>query len=123
MLASLGFENAGYRTLVVLLVVSLAIVMAALALWLFWQVRPAQVRDPGVRLYLKLQRLLERRGVLPRRHDEGPRDYAARAAAAQPALAAPVEAFIAAFVRYRYHPEPSPTELAAMKQALATLKD
>ena len=31
-LASLGFENAGYRTLVVLLVVSLAIVMAALAL-------------------------------------------------------------------------------------------
>ena len=122
-LADLGFKDAGYRTLVVLLVVSLAVLMTALALWLFWQARPVQVRDPAVRLYLKLQRLLERRGVLPRQHDEGPRDYAARAAEEAPALAAAVDAFIDAFVRYRYHPDPSAAELAAMKRALASLKD
>ncbi|MEX0900371.1 MAG: DUF3488 and transglutaminase-like domain-containing protein [Gammaproteobacteria bacterium] len=123
LLEEFGFRDVGYRTLVVLLVVSLALVMGALGLWLFWQARPARVRDPAVRLYLKLQRLLERRGVLPRRPDEGPRDYAARASAANPALATAVGAFIDAFVQYRYHPAPSAAELAAMKQALASLKN
>jgi protein-glutamine gamma-glutamyltransferase len=122
LLEGFGFQDAGYRTLVVLLVISLALVMGTLGLWLFWQARPARVRDPAVRLYLKLQRLLERRGVLPRRPDEGPRDYAARAVATDPALARPVNAFIDAFVQYRYHAQPSAAELAAMKAALAALK-
>jgi protein-glutamine gamma-glutamyltransferase len=61
LLARAGFDDADYGTLVALLAVLVGAMMGALALWLLWQVRPLRVRDPAVRLYLKLQRLLERR--------------------------------------------------------------
>lgn len=44
---------------------------------------------------------------LPRRVDEGPRDYASRVALARPDLAGPVSRFIALYIRERYAPDPS----------------
>jgi protein-glutamine gamma-glutamyltransferase len=122
LLARFGIEDGGYRTLVLLLVVSVSAILAALAAWLLWQVRPTRDRDRAVRLYRRLQRRLVERGLPARRPDEGPEDYAARVIAADPGLAAPVTAFIEAYVQFRYRPAASEADLTRMNAALRQLR-
>lgn len=121
LLERLGFRDPDYRTLVTLLVLSVGAMMAVLAAMLLRRSRPRRERDPAVKLYRKLQRALEKRGVAPRRPDEGPRDYAARVRAEAPGSAADVTSFIDAYIRFRYRPGGSRDDLAAMRAALAKL--
>lgn len=119
--ARLGFRDAEYGTLVSLMVALLAAVMTVLAAWLAWRMRPSAARDRALRLYRRLQRAVEKHGVTPGSPAEGPRDYAARVISARPELAAPVTAFIDAYVGHRYGRDPSPADLAVMKQALRAI--
>lgn len=122
LLEKFGIEDADYTTLVVVMMVLLMIVMTTLTLWLFWQVRPQHSRDPAVRLYRKLQQRLEKRGVGPRRPDEGPQDYAARVANSHPELEATVRRFIEAYVRMRYGAVPEQDDLTTMADAVRALR-
>lgn len=121
MLERIGLDNAGYGTLVTLMVVALSVVMGGLGAWLLWRMRPVAERDPAVRLYRILQRRLVRAGVTAKAPAEGPGDFAARAAAEHPRHAATIEAFMSAYIRYRYSRAPDPATLGAMRQALRLL--
>jgi hypothetical protein len=100
LLARLGMPGADWRALVIGLTVLVAAIMLALTLWLAWRLRTP--RDPEtVRLYREFCRRLERAG-LARAPQEGPQDFAARIAAARPALAQPVAQITRIYVALRY---------------------
>lgn len=118
MLERFGLNNAGYGTLVTLMVIALSVVMGGLGAWLLWRMRPVAERDPAVRLYRRLERQLVKRGLPGRLAHEGPHDYAMRIVATDPALAGPVHEFVEAYVRYRYHRDGSITDLQCMQRLL-----
>ncbi|MCA1798136.1 MAG: DUF3488 and transglutaminase-like domain-containing protein [Xanthomonadaceae bacterium] len=122
LLERLGFENADYRTLVILLFLAVAAAMALLVAWLVRHARPSRPRDPAVRLYLALQRRLTKRGLAPRALHEGPRDFGERAAAADAEAADAVHAFIDAYLRYRYGRAGSGADLAEMRTAVRAIR-
>lgn len=82
LLESLGFEQADWRTLVLLM---LGFGIAATALTLLPLLRHRSHADPAELLYLKLCRKLEKHGCARAPH-EGPRAYRMRIAAAESAL-------------------------------------
>jgi transglutaminase-like putative cysteine protease len=73
--------------------------------------------DALARAWLALGGRLARCGV-PRRPDEGPLDYAERAAAAQPALAAQLRQLARDYATLRYGPDPPPAAVDAFRRAV-----
>lgn len=105
LLARLGWPRADWRTLVIGLTALVGLILLALTLWL--ALRASAPRAPeALRLYREFCRRLERQG-LPRAPQEGPRDFAARVAAARPALAAGVEEITRLYTALRYEAAPA----------------
>ena len=93
-----GLDGGSVATLVLALTVVLAALLAALAAWMF---RRRDRREPARALYDAFCARLARRG-LARRPEEGPRDFARRAAAARPDLAEDIHAVTESYVALRY---------------------
>jgi hypothetical protein len=77
--------------------------------------RRSHDEDPVVKAWRRFCAKLARRGT-ERRLSEGPRAFAARAAAEQPQAAGDVAAIGELYVRLRYRPAPDPTLVAALQQ-------
>ncbi len=97
-LSEMGLDASSYGTLVLALTVTVALLLAALAAWLF--ARRGR-RDPVLGAWDAFCARLARAG-LPREPHEGPRAFAARVAARRPDLAAAVSAVADAYVALRY---------------------
>jgi len=98
LLEKLGMHAPNWQTMIATLALLLGAALLLLAAALLWQ-RPHP--DRVQRLWLTFCRRLARRGLL--RHPwEGPRDYALRAAAAFPSLAADIDSIATLYARLRY---------------------
>lgn len=104
LLREVGFDAGNWRTLALLLLAVTGSLLAALAVGLLRRLRPAPA-DPAQRAWERFCRRLARRG-LRRRPQEGPRDFALRAATALPSAAADIEAIATAYLALRYAPSP-----------------
>jgi hypothetical protein len=102
LLAKLGLRGADWRALVIGLTIFVAAIMLALTLWLALRLR-APPPPEALRLYREFCRRLAQAGVARAPH-EGPRDFAARVAAARPSLAAEVEQVTRLYTALRYEP-------------------
>jgi protein-glutamine gamma-glutamyltransferase len=100
LLARLGLPGADWRTLVIGLTVLVGALMAVLALWLAWRLR-APPEPAELRLYREFCRRAARAGLV-RAPQEGPADFAARAAAEKPALAPAVARVARLYTALRY---------------------
>lgn len=120
LMASIGIEDADWRSLGIGLVVALSLFFATLTSWLAWKYRPRR-RDPVIQTYAQLCRRLARRD-LPRASHEGPSDYLARVAAARPELAATLNEIRTLYVSLRYGPSPLPSQLSRLKFLVGQLK-
>lgn len=89
------------RSMILALTGTLTAMLALIGAFLLWQARPRGVRDPVQAAWLRFCRTLERAGV-ERRADEGPRDFAARAAAAHPRQAVTIRRIAALYAALRY---------------------
>ncbi|MGV3654451.1 MAG: transglutaminase TgpA family protein, partial [Noviherbaspirillum sp.] len=120
---SLGFANADWQTLTLLMMAGGVLAAAAAGLPLLTARRPA---NPADVLYHALCRRLAQRGV-PRAPHEGPRAYGRRLAAAAPLPPAGMEAaarFLALYENHRYGGGPDSDAAGSRKQTatLAQLK-
>jgi hypothetical protein len=95
-----GFAAATWQTLAVLLMAVAAAVLGVLALLVLNKLRFAP-RDPVTRAWRAFCRKLARRGTA-RRPEEGPLDFARRAAAEQPSLAPRITVIAEIYVGLRY---------------------
>ena len=98
-LRSLGFSHPGWRDLALLLVITVGGLLAVTAAWMLLR-RPRQ-HDPVVRAWAHYCTSLARMG-LPRRPDEGPRDYARRVTGERPDLKEPVWRITHTYTRLHY---------------------
>lgn len=98
LLQRLGMKQPDWQTMTATLAVLCGAVLLALTGWMLWR-RPHP--DRVQRLWLRLSRRLARRGF-PRHPWEGPQDYAARIARAQPAKAAEIHRIAALYAGLRY---------------------
>jgi transglutaminase-like putative cysteine protease len=114
LLEHLGLEDVRETGLALLMVAASSIVLG-LTLWglLGQRTRPSPLET----VYQRFCQRLARAG-LPRRPDEGPRDYAERVARARPDLAPSVMPFIALYIRERYSPARSPDGVHELKRCL-----
>jgi len=94
--------------------------MGLFGLVLIGQQMGARDPDPASRLWRRAQRQLAKRGIHPRA-GEGPRDYAARALATAPELAATIRQVERYYLRLRYYPRPSRDDLAQLRAAVRQL--
>jgi transglutaminase-like putative cysteine protease len=119
-LSHLGFSEAAWQTMSVLLMVFAGIAVlfgAALALRDLRSARP----DPARLAYDRFCRTLARRG-LTRGAAEGPRVFARRAAQQRPDLAEVIAEITGLYVRLRYGGDTDAGRLQALKQRVRALK-
>lgn len=120
-LSNLGFSEASWQTMSVMLMVFAGIAVligAGLALRDLRGVRP----DPAKRAYDRFCRKLAKRGV-PRGAAEGPRVFARRAAQQRPDLATAIDEITALYVGLRYAGETgAPEMLHRLEQKIRALK-
>lgn len=95
-----GIENPSWRKLALVLTAVFVAAGALFMAWFAWRNRRAPV-PPLLRHYRRLCRALARQGVA-RRPQEGPADFAARAAAALPAHAPAIRDAMRRYIRLRY---------------------
>jgi transglutaminase-like putative cysteine protease len=119
-LASLGFDDAGWATLAAALAVGLAIAMAVLVLWLGFELRPRTL-DPAAAVYRRYLGRLARRGI-ERAPSEAPRDFAQRVRRLRPDLAVPALSITEAYLRLRYGPEPAAADLRLLRAMVARFR-
>ncbi len=105
-LSWLGMSQPDVGKMIMTLTVLVSVILAAVWGYLTWQSRPAPP-PRHVRDYRRFVTRLARRKVV-RGRSEGPRDFARRAAAACPDLAAQIADITDTFVALRYDPAPSP---------------
>lgn len=94
--------------------------LALFALYFAWLHRRPRPRDPVLRVYEKFCRKLARAGLVRSPH-EGPAAFAARCAAARPALRAALAEVTDRYVALRYGRAPM-TGLRGFRRAVATLR-
>ncbi len=117
LLEKLGMHAPDWRKMTATLALLFGVALLLLTVLLLWR-RPRL--DFAQRLWLKFCRRLARRGIA--RHPwEGPRDYAARAAAALPARAAEIETIAGLYARLRYG-TPDPTLRQELSRRVALFK-
>ena len=100
LLTDTGFRAPTWQRLTVLLMSVVGAVLLLLALLVLRQLLPAR-RDPTARSWRSFCRKLGKRGTRIR-PGEGPRDFAWRAAAEQPALGATISAIAELYIAVRY---------------------
>ena len=109
----LGIAEVDWRSLGLLLAISLGAFFVALSAWLAWRYKP-QPKDPVAQVYEQLCRKL-RSGKLAKRPHEGPVDYLTRVGNARPELRADLDELRALYVSLRYGPLPVPTQLSRLR--------
>lgn len=120
LMASIGIEDADWRSLGMGLAIALVVFFASLTGWLAWRYRP-RPHDPVVQTYAQLCRRLARRDLARESH-EGPNDYLMRVAAARPELAQVLHEIRILYVSLRYGPSPLPSQLSRLKFLVGQLK-
>jgi hypothetical protein len=100
LLSDVGLGSATWQSLTVLLMSVTATVVTVLALLILRKLRLAP-RDPVARAWRAFCRKLAQRGT-ERRPDEGPRDFARRAAAEQPSLEPRIATIAELYIALRY---------------------
>lgn len=117
LLSLFGFDSERMHDLLLSMLAVIGALLALLALWLARR-KPLPV-DPAQRLYLRFCAKLARSGIA-RRANEGPLDFATRAAAARPALSAQVERITGLYVAGRYADESA--RMRELKHAVAAFR-
>ena len=108
----LGLRDYGAFALAGIMVTAISVVMALIVLGLMRQADPG---DPAARSYARFCRRMAAIG-LPRRAEEGPRDFGRRICRVRPDLAADVEGIVSSYVRNRYMPAPTERDLQTLAQ-------
>jgi hypothetical protein len=119
-LARVGFDDATWRTMAMVLLALTGLVLVGLTALLFLNLR-AQRDDPVQRAWLRFCRKLARRGA-PRHPSEGPVDYGQRIAREFPQAATDVQAIGELYVRLRYGRTAGPDDLARLKSLVASFR-
>jgi transglutaminase-like putative cysteine protease len=101
LLAALGFVQPSWRTLTMILVLSVSVLLIGIAGWLLMR-RPVS-SDPVLRAYQGFCARFARSGLC-RRPDEGPLDFSRRIVAVHPELERQVGQITELFVHLRYGP-------------------
>ncbi len=112
-LSKLGFGDPGWEDFAVALGAGLAIAMAALFAWLAFDYRPRQA-DPAAACYHRFTSRLARRGMEPG-IGEAPREFARRVRYLRPDLGTKALAITELYLRLRYLPLPSATDLRLLR--------
>jgi hypothetical protein len=118
LLKALGLQEGGWKNLIALLLVVLIVLVTLISAGLLLQ-RPYQ-RDPVQRHYQRFCHKLAKRGVV-RHGNEGPLDYASRAAEKLPSLAEAIQAITRLYIGLRYQPADKRPLLAEFKRAIRKL--
>lgn len=112
LLAALGVENAGWKDMIVGLLIAISGLLAGIAGWMF--LKKPQPADPVLHAWNSFCQRLERMGM-PRKPSEGPRDYVRRVVAFRPELASEVNPIVDLYVTLRYA---SPDDMAGLLSRL-----
>jgi transglutaminase-like putative cysteine protease len=119
LLQGLGFADLSWQGLARLLAVALVLTLGLLALLILYRPRPRP--DPARRLYDRFCRKLARHGIR-RRDQEGPEDFARRAAARLPRLAVDVQAISRDYIALRYGGQEDAERLERLKTRVRGLR-
>lgn len=112
LLAALGMKDAGWKDMILGLLMAISVILAAVAGWMFLrQPRPA---DPVVHAWNTFCQRLGRMGM-PRKPSEGPRDYLRRVIAFRPELASQVNPIAELYITLRYR---TPADAAGLLSQL-----
>ena len=112
LLSRLGMPSPSWEKMAMTLFWLVGLVVACFSLWML---RRAREQDPVARVWRRFCRKLARHGT-ERRHAEGPRAFAARAAAEQPHVAADVGEISDLYVSLRYGAAPDLENLTLLRQ-------
>jgi transglutaminase-like putative cysteine protease len=112
LLSRLGMPSPSWEKMAMALFWLVGLLVAILSLWML---RRSHDEDPVAKAWRKFCTKLARRGT-ERRASEGPRVFAARAAAEQPHVARRVGEISDLYVSLRYGPAPDPALVAALQQ-------
>jgi hypothetical protein len=116
-LTQLGFESVEPGRLMGWMTFITVGMGAMVGLWMGRRREHRPDDDPVAAGFARLKRRLSRAGY-PVRPGEGPRDYLARCAAAEPAWHAPLGELCEQYLALRYGPEPAPQALPRFKKTL-----
>ncbi|MFO1205227.1 MAG: DUF3488 and transglutaminase-like domain-containing protein [Burkholderiales bacterium] len=119
-LARVGFDDATWRTMAMVLLVLSGLVLVALTALLFLNLR-AQRDDPVQRAWLRFCEKLARRGAA-RHPSEGPVDYWQRVARDFPQVATDVQAIGELYVRLRYGRTAPAEDVTRLKSLVAAFR-
>lgn len=120
LLKSLGIDELASLRMASLLGVGLLLALLPSLAWLWWR-HGAPTNDPVAAAYQQFCRQLSRHG-LPRHPAETPSDFALRACRRWPQQQAQIDAITRLYLQLRYHPEPSQSGLAQLKQRVRVLR-
>ena len=120
LLLDLGFHDPGWRAFATVLGIGLVLAVGLLFLWLAWEFRPRRT-DPAASTYRRFLNRLARRGI-EREGSEAPRDFAQRVRRLRPDLAVPALAITETYLRLRYGPLPSATDLRLLRALVARFR-
>src|SRR5260221_27727 len=118
LMLSLGMRDADWQKLTAVLFTFLGAMTVAL---LVWSLRRLTRPDPVQNAWQKFCRKLAARGVVRSAH-EGPRDYAARAARALPAVRRPILRIAALYIALRYGANASKPGMARLQRLVRQLE-
>ncbi|MBC7982573.1 MAG: DUF3488 domain-containing transglutaminase family protein [Candidatus Obscuribacterales bacterium] len=119
LMAALGIEDADWSDLGIAFSATLVAFFLAMSGYMFWRFQPRQ-RDPAARIYDALCRRLAKHR-LPRKPHEGPSDYLNRIASIRPELTNTLGVIRDLYVKLRYFPESSPTEMQLLRRHVQRL--
>jgi transglutaminase-like putative cysteine protease len=112
LLAALGIKDAGWKDMILGLLIAISVILAAVASWMF--LRRPRPADPVVHAWNTFCQRLGRMGM-PRKPSEGPRDYLRRVVAFRPALASQVNPIAELYLTLRYR---TPADAAGLLSQL-----
>jgi transglutaminase-like putative cysteine protease len=119
-LLDLGFDDPDWRAFATALGIGLAIAVVLLFGWLAYEFRPRSP-DPAVAAYRRFSRRLARRGF-ERETGEAPRDFAQRVRRFRPELGLSALAITETYLRLRYGPAPTASDLKLLREQVARFR-
>jgi transglutaminase-like putative cysteine protease len=117
-----GFGRPSSQTLVTVAAVAIAVLLAALTLYLGWTSHRHRRGDRAARAFARFTRKLEGARVRPQQLGEGPQAYARHAAGELPRAAADIAAIVGSYLRARYEPDADGTALADLERQVSQFR-
>ena len=112
LLAALGIDDAGWKDMILGLLIAISVILAGVAGWMF--LKNPRPSDPVLHAWNTFCQRLGRMGM-PRKPSEGPRDYLRRVVAFRPELASEVNPIADLYITLRYR---TPTDAAKLLSRL-----